>query len=658
MVNCLDSRFATKEPSPDAGRRLADGASEKDRAMSKSLLSKYRGLALVPAVVSGLLTAASQAAQAQTAATGFAAYDAPAKQLLAKMTLDEKVGQMCQPDQSALRNLADIEKYFLGSLLSGGGSGPRNKADYTLQGWTNMVDGFQRHALKTRLAIPLIYGVDAVHGHNNIPGAVVFPHNIGLGCTRNAKLVELIERITAAEVRATGINWVFAPCVTVPRDLRWGRTYEGYSENPDIVKDLGAAAVRGFQGSNLADPLSVAACAKHYVGDGGTTYGTGKMNNGRGLDQGDTRCDEATLRRIHLPGYVTTVKAGVATIMPSYSSWNGEKCSSQKYLLTDVLKQELGFDGFLISDYNAIDSIQNAKNYKQCVELAINAGMDMVMLTDKYAEFCKDLKQLAAEGKVPMSRIDDAVTRILRVKFAMGLMDKDRSPLADRSLQKSFGSAEHRAVARRAVRESLVLLKNDKRTLPLAKTAKRIHVAGVGADDLGMQCGGWTIDWQGSMGNHVPGGTSILAAIRNTVSKGTKVTFSIDGKGAAGADVGIVVIGEKPYAEGMGDSIELSLAKENFTTLANMKQAGIPLVVVLLSGRPVILGDIPDQAQSLIAAWLPGSEGQGVADVLFGDYKPTGRLSHSWPRSVSQFPINVGDKDYDPLFPYGFGLSY
>lgn len=270
----------------------------------------------------------------------------------------------------------------------------------------------------------------------------MFPHNIGLGCAGNAKLVQEIEHITAEEVRATGINWVFAPCVTVPRDLRWGRTYEGYAETPDIVQVLGEAAVRGFQGSDLADPLSVVACAKHFVGDGGTAYGTGKMNDGRGLDQGDTRCDEATLRRIHLPGYVTAIKAGVGTIMPSYSSWNGQKCSGQKHLLTEILKQELGFDGFLISDYNAIDSINNSNgNYKKSVELAVNAGMDMVMLTDKYGEFCKDLKELALEGKVPMSRIDDAVTRILRVKFAAGLLDKGRSPLVDRSLQKSFGSA-------------------------------------------------------------------------------------------------------------------------------------------------------------------------------------------------------------------------
>ncbi len=606
----------------------------------------------------GLLAPLLSAAAAR-ADSGFTAYDAAAKTLLARMTLDEKIGQMCQPDHAFLRDPADIEKYFLGSLLSGGGSGPKNKADYTLRGWTDMVDGYQRHALKTRLGIPLIYGVDAVHGHNNIPGAVVFPHNIGLGCARDAKLVEKIERITAEEVRATGINWVFAPCVTVPRDIRWGRTYEGYSENPGIVKVLGAAAVRGFQGStlaDLADPLSVVACAKHFVGDGGTAYASSKTNDGRGLDQGDTRCDEATLRRIHLPGYVTTVKAGVGTIMPSYSSWNGKKCSSQKRLLTGILKQELGFEGFLISDYNAIDQI--TPDYKKCVEISINAGMDMVMLTDKYAEFCKDLKELVEEGKVPMSRIDDAVTRVLRVKLAMGLLEKGRSPLADRRLQRSFGSAAHRTVARQAVRESLVLLKNEKATLPLAKTARRIHVAGPGADDLGMQCGGWTIDWQGSPGNHVPGGTSILTAIRNSVSPQTAVTFSHDGTGAEGADFGVVVIGERPYAEGLGDSIDLSLPKESLAAMANMKKSGIPLVVVLLSGRPVILGDIPEQAQALVAAWLPGSEGQGVADVLFGDCPPTGRLSHSWPRSVSQLPLNYGDKNYDPLFPLGFGLKY
>jgi len=588
----------------------------------------------------------------------FLAFDAPAKELLAKMTLEEKVGQMMQPDQSFLKDPADVEKYFLGSLLSGGGSGPKNKADYTLAGWTDMVDNYQQHALKTRLAIPLLYGVDAVHGHNNIPGATVFPHNVGLGCTRDPALIEKIERATAEEVRATGINWVFAPCVTVPQDERWGRTYEGYSEDPTLVQELGAAAVRGFQTPSLADPLAVVACAKHYIGDGGTAYGSAPSNNGHGLDQGDTRVDEATLRNIHLPGYISTVNAGVATIMPSYSSWNGVKCSGNKHLLTEILKQELGFEGFLISDYNAIDQISG--DYKKDVETSVNAGMDMIMLTDKYPVLFQDLKELVNEGRIPLSRIDDAVTRILRVKLAAGLLDKARTPLADRALQQSFGSPAHRAVARQAVRESLVLLKNDHKTLPLAKAAARIHVAGHGADSLGLQCGGWTIDWQGAANHVIPGGTTILAAIRNTAGPDTKVTFSADGQGAQGATVGVVVIGEKPYAEMKGDTSDLAVSKDDAAVVANLKQAGIPVVVVLLSGRPLILGPVLEQADALIAAGLPGSEGQGVADVLFGTYPPTGKLSRSWPRTMEQVPLNIhtSPEKYDPLFKYGYGMTY
>ena len=611
---------------------------------------------LVPVVAIGMLGWAAQTAQAESKQAIFMAFDAPAKAVLAQMTLAEKVGQMCQPDQAFLKDPSDIEKYFLGSLLSGGGSGPKNKADYTLKGWTDMVDGYQQHALKTRLAIPLLYGVDALHGHNNIPGAVIFPHNIGLGCAHDPKLVEHITRITAEEVRATGINWAFAPCVTVPQDERWGRTYEGFSESPDMVKVLGAAAVRGLQGSKLNDPGSVVACAKHFVGDGGTAYGSALPKDGRWLDQGDTRCDEATLRRKHLQGYITTVNAGVATIMPSYSSWNGIKCSANRHLLTEILKQELGFQGFLISDYNALDQID--PNFKKSLEISINAGMDMVMLTDKYAAFCQRVQELVNEGKVPMSRIDDAVTRILRMKFAAGLMDKKHSPLADRRLQVSLGSADHRKVARQAVRESLVLLKNESKVLPLPKKVARIHVSGKGADDLGMQCGGWTSDWQGSMGNHIPGGTSILTALKNTVPKTTEVTFSKDGAGAAGAKVGVVVIGENPYAEMKGDRSDLSLDPEDLEAVANLKKAGLPVVVILLSGRPMLLGSVLEQADALIAAWLPGSEGQGVADVLFGDSKPTGKLTYSWPRSAAQIPIHATDTNYDPLFKLGYGLSY
>jgi beta-glucosidase len=602
----------------------------------------------------------SQAEQAEPSGGGgqqvFTACDAQAKALLASMTLEEKIGQMIQPNQGDLKDPADIETYFLGSLLSGGGAGPKNKADYTLKGWTDMVEGYQKHALATRLAIPLLYGIDAVHGHNNIPGAVLFPHNIGLGCTRDAVLVERIARITAQEVRATGINWAFSPCVTVPQDERWGRTYEGFSEDPAVVKVLGAAAARGFQGASLADPLSVVACAKHFIGDGGTAYGSSPANNGHGLDQSDTRIDEATLRRIHLPGYVSTVAAGVGTIMPSYSSWNGVKCSASRQLLTVLLKQELGFEGFLISDWNAIDQI--GPDYKACAEIAVNAGMDMLMVTSRYRELYRNLKELALSGAVPMARIDDAVTRILRVKIACGLLDKARSPLVDRKLQADFGSAAHREVARQAVRESLVLLKNDRRTLPLKRTA-RIHLAGRGADSLGMQCGGWSIDWQGKMEHAIPGGTSILAGCR-AVAPEAMISWSLDGAGAAGADLGVVVIGEKPYAEGVGDSSDLALGAEDLATLATVKKAGIPVVLVLLCGRPLILGDALAMADSVVAAWLPGSEGGGVADILFGVAKPVGKLSRTWPRTMDQLPLTINSRPAagDPQFPFGFGLSY
>jgi beta-glucosidase len=547
-------------------------------------------------------------------------FDAKAKELLARMTLDEKIGQMTQPDQMYLKDPSDIETYFLGSVLSGGDSDP--KAGNSREAWTNLATSIQAHAYKTRLKIPLLYGIDAVHGHNNVLGAVIFPQNIGLGATRDAALVEQIGKITAEEVRATGIQWVFAPCVTVPQDIRWGRTYEGFSEDPKLVSELGAAAVRGLQGKGLDDPRGVLACAKHYVGDGGTTFDTGGPG-GKFLDQGDTRVDEATLRRIHMQGYFTTVGAGVGTIMPSYNSWNGVKVSGSKHLLTEVLKEEIGFEGFLISDYNAVDQI--TKDYKTAIGISINAGMDMVMVPDHYREFIKNLKELAQDGTVPISRIDDAVTRILRVKFAMGLMDQKPT------LTYSFGTPEHRAVARRAVRESLVLLKNENHTLPLKKSA-RINVAGKSADDMGNQCGGWTITWQGKSSDTLPGGTTILGALHKA---GANVTTE-------GANVGIVVIGETPYAEGRGDRADLSLAPEDIAAVKRMKGTGVPVVVIVISGRPLILDPILNDADAIVAAWLPGTEGEGIADVLLGAYKPTGKLSFTWP----------------PQFKYGFGLSY
>ncbi len=620
--------------------------------MAKSFSFARRVAVLFCAVSVSVLLVSCQVTSVASKQKAFCSYDAQAKQLLSRMTLEEKIGQMIQPDQEYLKDAADIQKYFIGSVLSGGNSDP--KEGNSLQAWTDMYDRCQQHALKTRLGIPILYGVDAVHGHSNVLDAVIFPHNIGLGCTRNPGLVEKIARITAEEVRATGINWTFGPCVTVPRDERWGRTYEGFSEDPDLVEVLGEAGVRGFQGRNLSDPLSVLACAKHYVGDGGTTFGS--AGGGKGLDQGDTRVDEQTLRRIHLKPYIAAVNAGVGSIMPSYSSWNGVKCSGSRRLLTEILKDELGFKGFLISDYNAIDQI--TEDYKTAIGISVNAGMDMAMVPSKYREFFDNLKELVNEGTVPMSRIDDAVTRILRVKFAMGLMDADRSKLADRSLHKKFGSPLRRQVARDAVRQSLVLLKNKGKTLPISKQVTRIHVGGNNADDIGSQCGGWTIYWQGRSGDVTTGGTTILSAIKNALSEATEVTFSSDGTGAAGADIGVVVIGERPYAEGKGDTNDLSLTGDDIEAVNNIKKAGIPVVVVLLSGRPVIINDVLDQADAFVAAWLPGTEGQGVADVLFGDYKPTGKLSFSWPRSMSQIPVNIGDVNYEPLFKYGYGLTY
>jgi beta-glucosidase len=602
-------------------------------------------------LLAGLANAATPAAQ-----TKLKAHDAQIRDLVARMTLDEKVGQMTQAEAGSgfIGHEQDIETYFLGSMLSGGDADPKTNS---LQDWTDMVDRLQAHALRTRLKIPILYGVDAVHGHANVIGAVVFPHNVGLGASRDAKLVEEIAQITAKEVRATGIQWTFAPCVTVPRDIRWGRSYEGYSEDPKLVAELGAAAVIGYQGRDMAGPLRVLACAKHFAGDGGTTWQSGQftMDAKRApLDQGDTRLDEATLRSLHMQGYLTAIAVGVGSIMPSFNSWNGEKASGSRRLLTEILKQEFGFEGFLISDYDALDQLPGDRRAQ--IKQSINAGMDMVMVPDKYKEFIADLRRLVEAGEVPMARIDDAVTRILRAKYALGLFEAGRSPLADRKLHADFGSKAHRAVARRAVGESLVLLKNAKKTLPLSRTAKRIHVGGKNADDLGNQCGGWTIDWQGKSGTPTKG-TTILAALRETAPK-TSITFSRDASGAEGADVAVIVVGETPYAEGPGDREDLSLDAADKEAVANAKKAGVPVVLVVVSGRPMVLGDAARDSEAIVAAWLPGTEGQGVADVLFGDRKPTGKLPFTWPRRMEQILMHAGDATYDPLFAYGHGLSY
>jgi beta-glucosidase len=596
-------------------------------------------------------------AQAQAAphSRSLTNFDPQVNDLLGKLSLDEKIGQMTQPDQQFLKDIDDIEKYHLGSLLSGGDSDPKSGND--LASWTALYNQYQSRALQTKRHIPLLYGIDAVHGNNNVLGATLFPQNIGLGCTRDPKLIEEIGKITAEEVRATGINWAFAPCVAVPQDIRWGRTYEGFSDDPQLVAELGAAAVRGLQWNGLENPRAVLACSKHFAGDGGTVMGTGLMNKAAGkplLDHGDTRLGEADFKKIHLSGYLATVPEGVGSIMPSYSSWNGVKCSANKHLLTDILKNEMGFQGFLISDYAALQEIKADGGYKEQIRESINAGMDMVMVPEHYQEFFNDLKELVNDGSVPQSRIDDAVRRILRVKFAMGLMNERVSPLADRSLQKSFGSAAHRRVARQAVRESLVLLKNDDKVLPLAKRASRIHVAGEGANDAGVQSGGWTVTWQGKAGQPLPGATTILDAMKK---EARNVTYSADGSGAEGATVGVAVIGEKPYAEMFGDTTDLHFSQSDIALVKRMKAAGIPVVVVILSGRPLFLEDIMNYADAIVAAWLPGSEGEGVADVLFGDYKPTGKLSYNWPKAAST-SLHLGDAGYQTFFARGYGLSY
>ncbi|MFZ9936852.1 MAG: glycoside hydrolase family 3 protein [Luteolibacter sp.] len=636
---------------------------------------KYKKLSLVPAVhcaLGSVLMVLSHSAMAASP-PWLTANDDKIKAIVEKMTLTEKAGQMTQPDSGSVKDLNDIATLALGSMLSGGSSDP--ESGNKLSDWADFYTERQKQSLKSRLGIPLIYGVDAVHGHNNILGAVIFPHNIGLGCTRNPKLVEEIGRITAREVRASGIQWTFAPSVAVPRDIRWGRTYEGFSEDPAVVELLGTAMVRGLQGADLADKESVAACAKHFIGDGGTEF---KPGGGEGmLDQGDVRIDEATLRAVHMAGYPAAIQAGVVTIMPSYSSWNGVKCSGNRHLLTDILKEELGFEGFLISDYNAIDQLVSpesddsapesnnaagqvrSSNYKKCIEISINAGMDMVMLTDRYKEFIRLLQELVEEGKVPMSRIDDAVIRILRVKFAMGMMGAEPNLWPDKDLQKEFGSEARRKVARQAVAESVVLLKNENAVLPVRTLPRRIHLAGSGADDLGMQCGGWTISWQGERGDLTPGGTTILDAINAIAGKETEVTFTPDGSGSDGADLGIVVVGEGPYAEMKGDRYDLSLSKEDIKAVSAVKASGVPVVVIVLSGRPMILGEVAEKADAILAAWLPGTEGSGVIDVLTGAAPATGKLSFTWPRSTDQVPLGHSRKRIeDPLYPFGFGLSH
>ena len=578
-------------------------------------------------------------------------YEAKIDSILALMTIEEKIGQMTQVDQQFLDTIQDLADYGIGSLLSGGGSHPDTNH---FEAWTNMYDKYQEVALTSRLGIPLIYGIDAVHGHNNVHGATIFPHNVGLGCANDYELTRKVSEATAVEVAATGINWDFSPCIAVPEDERWGRHYEGYSEDPEIVTNMGVASIEGYQTKSLGSSnISIVACAKHLVGDGATEWGTGMDNQPDKIDRGNALISDSLIRAKYLPPYIAAIEAGVGTVMASFNSIYSLKCHANGYLFNDLLKGELGFDGFVISDWQGIDEIPG--DYKSDIILSINAGIDMVMVPgaviwggEHYKTFISLFKEAYDEGLISDERINDAVRRILRIKFRSGLM---HNPMADRSLLEKAGGAEHRAIAREAVQKSLVLLKNEE-MLPLAKD-KNYLVCGSGADDIGKQCGGWTIEWQGKLGDITPG-TTIWEGISNQAS----ATLSADGQIDGSFDGAIVVIGEDPYTEMEGDSDSLYLSDVDKQTIANVQALNIPYTVVLITGRPLIVTEEIEASDAFMVAWLPGTEGDGVSDVLFGDVAPTGKLSFSWPKSMSNVPVNYDDEDYNPLYKLGYGLTY
>jgi beta-glucosidase len=580
--------------------------------------------------------------------------------LLAKLTLEEKVGQMIQGDIGSVKP-DDLKTYPLGSILAGGSSPPLGAPDRSPIGpWVRSVQTFRAAAEQRQggTHIPLMFGIDSVHGHGNAVGATLFPHNIGLGAARDPELIRRIGAATAQETAASGFDWAFGPTLTVPRDDRWGRTYEGYSEDPEIVRSYAGQMILGLQGAvsqgHVIQQGHVAASAKHFLGDGGT-------HNGK--DQGDTQVSEAELIRLHAQGYVPAIDAGTLTVMASFSSWNGEKMHGNKSLLTDVLKGRMGFDGFIVGDWNGHGQVAGCTP-KNCPQAA-NAGLDMYMAPDSWKDLYANTLAQAKSGEIPMARIDDAVRRILRVKAKMGLFQPVR-PLEGK--EALMASAEHRAIARQAVRESLVLLKNNG-VLPV-KASANILVAGSGADDIGQQAGGWTLSWQGT-GNtkaDFPNAQSIYSGLKETVeASGGSATLSVDGSFDRKPDVAIVVFGETPYAEGVGDIKTLEFqpgTKTDLALLKKLKAAGVPVVGVFLSGRPLWVNPEINASDAFVAAWLPGSEGGGIADVLIGDKagKPRadfhGKLSFSWPKTAGQFTLNRGDKDYAPQFAYGYGLTY
>ena len=581
-------------------------------------------------------------------------------ELMGRMSLEEKVGQTIQADGSAITP-EDLRKYPLGSVEAGGNTAPGGDDRAAPPKWVDWIEAYRTVALEKRdghTQIPIIFGIDAVHGHNNIVGATVFPHNIGLGATRDPDLIRRIGEVTAKEVAVTGADWTFGPTVAVPRDERWGRAYEGYAEDPEIVKTYSGPMTLGLQGALVAgQPLAaghVVGSAKHFLADGGTE---------NGKDQGDARISEADLIRLHAQGYPPAIDAGILTVMVSFSSWNGVKHTGNKSLQTDVLKERMGFQGFVVGDWNAHGQVEGCTN-TNCPQ-AWKAGMDMVMAPDSWKGLFENTLAQVKAGVIPMARLDDAVRRVLRVKVKAGLFDNKR-PLEGRF--ELLGAPAHRAVAREAVRKSLVLLKNEG-VLPL-KSSAHVLVAGDGADDIGKAAGGWTLTWQGTgnKNSDFPHGQSIYAGIAEAMKAGGgSVELSVTGDFRQKPDVAIVVFGENPYAEFQGDLTNVEYQPGDKTDLAllkKLKAAGVPVVAVFLSGRPLWTNPEINASDAFVAAWLPGSEGGGVADVLIGDKsgKPRfdfqGRLSYSWPKRADQEPLNVGDPGYDPQFAYGYGLSY
>ncbi len=572
--------------------------------------------------------------------------------LISYMTLDEKIGQMTLIEKNSLKEIDDINEYALGALLSGFGGKPENN---TVAGWRDMVETFVSESRKSRLGIPLIYGADAIHGHSNVPGATVFPHFIGLGASGDAILVKKVAAATAQELRATGIRWSYSPTYDMPEDIRWGRVYETFSDDPVMVSKLGAAHIQGLQEdtNNSITTISVLATPKHFIGTGGMLWNTSSNENFK-IDQGTTPINEERLRTHYLPPFERAIETGALSIMIGLNSWGDTKLAASEYLIQQVLKEEMGFDGFVVSDWYGVYEIPGG-DYTAAVT-AINAGVDMVMLPFAYQDFIKDVRRAVQKGDIPEARIDDAVRRILTAKFALGLFDEE-TKYEDTT---TLGSPEHRLLARTAVAQSQVLLKNDGGILPLKSSGVTMRVAGSAADNVGKQSGAWTVEWQGVDGNWLPGGTSILAGIREIAKNGTlefdaKADFS---SSSPRADVGIAVVGEAPYAEGWGDNSNPSLSEEDLLVIERLKDVSERIVVVLVTGRPLIITDEIDDWDAVVVAWLPGSEGAGVADVLFGKKPFTAKLPLPWPAHTNQLPLTNGKTvDGTPLlFSRYFGL--